>query len=586
MKSHLKLQTLGCLILVLAFIAGSAVAAEDKRPNIVLILTDDQGFGDLGCHGNLKIQTPHLDALARQSVEMKYFYVCPVCSPTRASLMTGRYNYRTGVVDTYLGRSLMHPDEVTLAQLLAAANYRTGIFGKWHLGDNYPMRPMDKGFQETLVLKGGGIGQPSDLPGGSSYFDPVLLHNGKPEKTKGYCSDVFTDAAIRFLEQNRDRPCFVYLPFNAPHAPLQVPDSYYQKYKDLDLGSAEFPAIGYPITGRVDPAETARVYGMVTNIDDNVGRLLAKLDQLHLAEQTLVIFLTDNGPQQPRYNSGLRGRKGSVYDGGSRVPCFVRFPDRFKPGRKIDRIAAHIDLAPTIVDVCGIPPAGKPRFDGRSLLPLLQGEPGPWPDRTLFFQWHRGDEPEMFRAFAARSQRWKLVQALGSGPGRFPAQPKYELFDMAADPFERNDLAGRHPEIVDRLRKDYQTWFRDVSGTRGFAPPRIYLGTPHENPTLLTRQDWRGPQAGWTPKALGYWEVYVAQAGSYEITVHFAASGSGSAHVTLGKLSLHKSIATGAVACSFGPVRLEAGSARLEPWVAFGNEKVGVQYVEVAKKDE
>src|SRR5438552_8436757 len=204
---------------------GKARCAEKTRvANVVILLADDQGYGDLGCHGNPKIQTRHLDKLASQSVELKYFYVSPVCAPTRASLMTGRYNYRTGVVDTFLGRAQMFGDEVTLAEMLRAAGYRTGIFGKWHLGDNFPLRAMDQGFEESLVHRGGGIGQPSDPPGGSSYFDPLLQHNGRLTEEKGYCSDVFTDAALEFIEQQRGGPFFVYLAFNAPHTPLQVPD--------------------------------------------------------------------------------------------------------------------------------------------------------------------------------------------------------------------------------------------------------------------------------------------------------------------------------------------------------------------------
>ena len=310
-------------LLTACFTAGQGRAGEEpRRPNVLLVITDDQGYGDLGLHGNPKIRTPHLDGLARQGIEMEHFHVCPVCSPTRASLLTGRCNYRTGVVDTFLGRSLMHPEEVTLAEMLQGAGYRTGIFGKWHLGDNYPLRAIDQGFQEALVLRGGGIGQPSDPPGGDSYFDPVLQHNGKQEKTRGYCSDVFTDAALGFIERNRDRPFFAYLAFNAPHAPLQVPDSYYQLYKKMNLAPGDFPQVGHPLEGKMDPEQTARIYGMVSNIDDNVGRLLAKLDEWKLADSTLVVFLTDNGPQQPRFNAGLRGLKTSVYDGGIRVPCF------------------------------------------------------------------------------------------------------------------------------------------------------------------------------------------------------------------------------------------------------------------------
>src|SRR5262245_61009641 len=216
----------------LTLLACAAVAgAEPRRPNVLHVSTDDQGHGDLGVHANPKIRTPHLDAFAKQGVRLTHFHVSPVCSPTRASLLTGRYNYRTGVVDTFIGRSLMHSDEMTLAEMLRSAGYRTGIFGKWHLGDNYPLRAIDQGFQEALVLRGGGIAQPSDPPGTSSYFDPVLQHNGKEVKTKGYCSDVFTDAAMKFIAAEQDRPFFCYLAYNAPHGPFQVPDDYLAPYK-------------------------------------------------------------------------------------------------------------------------------------------------------------------------------------------------------------------------------------------------------------------------------------------------------------------------------------------------------------------
>ncbi len=573
-----------CLLAAFLLLPACGRAAEPTRkPNILLVITDDQGYGDLGVHGNPRIKTPNLDRLARQGVELEHFHVCPVCSPTRSSLLTGRYNYRTGVVDTALGRSMMRPDEVTLAQMLQGAGYRTGIFGKWHLGDNYPLRPIDRGFQEALVLKGGGIVQPSDPPGGDSYFDPVLQHNGKSEKARGYCSDVFAAAAAAFIEQNRDRPFFVYLAFNAPHTPLQVPDSYYQPYKKMDLSPGEFPQVGHALAGKPDPDVVARIYGMVTNIDDNVGRLLAKLDELKLAEDTLVVFLTDNGPQQPRYNAGLHGLKTSVYDGGIRVPCFVRWPGRFEAGKKIDRIAAHVDMVPTLLEACGARPPAEVKLDGVSLMPLLRGDKVDWPDRTLFFQWHRGEVPELNRACAARTQRWKLVQPRGTAPGPFTEKPRFELYDMAADPFETKDVAGEHPEVVEQLKRAYEAWFKDV-GARGFAPPRIFLGSKHENPTLLTRQDWRGPRASWDANGLGHWEVEVPEAGDFEIKLIFPAGGAGSVHFGLGKVNLAKEIAKGDTECVLGPVRLEAGAGKLEAWVEREGRTAGVHYVEAKRR--
>ena len=585
MHNRLALSTAALAVTLvfagLLFAGPPAAAAADRRPNVVVIITDDQGYGDLGFHGNPVIQTPHLDALARQSVRLKHFYVSPVCSPTRASLLTGRYNYRTGVVDTYIGRSMMRPAEVTLAEMLGGADYRTGIFGKWHLGDNYPMRPADQGFAESLVHKGGGIAQPADPPGGDSYFDPTLLHNGKAVKTKGYCSDVYTDAAVRFVEESRGRPFFLYLAFNAPHDPLQVPDAYRKRYERADLARQAFPADGQPLPEKLDRDAIGRVYGMVTNIDDNVGRLLGKLDALKLAEDTIVVFLTDNGPAFPRYNGGLRGLKGTVYDGGIRVPCFVRWPAALKAGREVDRIAAHIDLAPTLLDACGVAPPAGVRFDGRSLLPLLRDDAAAdWPDRALFFQWHRGDAPEPFRACAARTQRWKLVQPAGVG-GPLPAEPRFELYDMQADPYERNNLAAQHPDVVRRLKDEYAAWFKDV-GAAGYDPPRIVLGSDRENPTLLTRQDWRGPRAGWGPKNQGHWEVDVAAGGgTYEFTLYVPAGPARTARLRVGELPLEGAIGEGATTCVVGPADLPAGPARLEAWATAGEETAGAHYVEV-----
>ncbi|HPD16950.1 MAG TPA: arylsulfatase [Planctomycetota bacterium] len=554
-------------------VAAAAMAAprvtlgQEKapvKPNVLLIITDDQGYGDLGCHGNDKIKTPHLDKLAAESVEFTQFYVCPVCAPTRASLMTGRYNYRTGAIDTYLGRAMMHSDEVTIAEFLAAAGYRTGIFGKWHLGDNYPLRPMDQGFQEALTHKGGGLCQPSDFPGNPGYFDPILDHNGKPEKTKGYCTDVYTDAALKFIEASKDRPWFCYHATNAPHIPLQVDDQYAEPYRKMGLGE-----------------NTAKVYGMVTNIDENVGRLLAKLKELGLEENTIVIFLGDNGPcgsqrdkgQPFRFNAGLRDQKGTVYDGGIRVPFFLRWPARVKGGRKIETIAAHIDVLPTLLAACGLTPPPDLKLDGLSLLPLLTGDKSPWPDRTLYTQWHRGDEPLLYRSCMARTQRWKLVNGK-------------ELYDMAADPGEKNDVAAKNPEVVARMRKGYEEWFKDVSATRGFDPPRIVLGAPEENPSLLTRQDWRGPRAGWSPESLGHWEVAVARAGKYRIRLLFApVAAEASVQCGIGAARVTAIVPKGAREATLDDMALEPGDARLEAWVQTAEATVGVHYVEVKRLD-
>ncbi|MGI8784349.1 MAG: arylsulfatase [Acidobacteriota bacterium] len=559
---------------------------QSRQPNVIVIITDDQGYGDLGAHGNPKLETPNLDRLAREAVQFQSFYVSPVCSPTRASLMTGRYNYRTGVVDTYLGRSLMHPDETTIAEMLARAGYRTGIFGKWHLGDNYPLRAMDQGFQESLVLNGGGIGQPSDPVGGESYFDPMLRHNGRWVQTLGYVSDVITDAAIAFIRKHQRQPFFTYLAFNAPHTPLQVPADKHAKYKRRNLQVGDFAGPGHPVNENFDSDVTAKIYGMVDNIDDNVGRVLAALDKLRLAERTIVIFMTDNGPQQPRYNAGLPGLKGTVHEGGIRAPLFVRWPGAFPP-RTVDRIAAHIDLTPTLIEACGVSKPANVKFDGKSLLPLLRGEGANWPDRLLFFQWHRGDAPQLQRAFAARSQRYKLIQPQGNGQNNLPPQFGYQLYDMADDPLEQRNVAALQPEIVARMTDQYEAWFRDVTSGRDYADggiARIRVGSPHENPVRLTRQDWRGAQAGWTATSLGHWEVDVGRTGVYEVTLRFAkVNKPGTISFALGERKLQKEVPAGATAATFHQVRLARGVGRLESWVTQDDRRIGMLDVVVKR---
>jgi len=533
-----------------------------RRPNVILILTDDQGYGDVGCHWDRALAkptdpgpavTPYLDRVCAEGVEFTRFYTCPVCTPTRATLLTGRYNQRTRAIDTYIGRAMMDPAEVTLNAMLSPVGYRAGIFGKWHLGDNHPLRPQDHGFDEVLVHRGGGIGQAADPPG-ASYFDPILLHNGVEERRQGYCTDVFTSAAIDFIAENRERPFFAYLATNAPHTPVEVAPELMRPY--LDAGW---------------DAENAGVLAMVTNIDTNVGRLLGALDDMSLSESTLVIFLGDNGPQQDRYRCGLRGLKGSVCEGGIRVPFFIRWPGTLEPGRKVGDPSAHIDLVPTVLELCeAMPPEGV-SLDGRSLVTLLRGEAEELPDRTLFFQWHRGDRPELYRDCAATTRRHKLVN------GR-------ELYDLLDDRGERADIAVEHPEVVGRLRAEYEAWFEDVSATRGYDPPRIYLGTPSEDPVTLTRQDWRGPRAGWADDSLGYWEVDVRSTGPYNVALRFAAArGDSSVAFSLGDVTVAAPVQAGSAQHTFDGLRLERGPGRLEAWVERDGTTVGVHYVDVSR---
>lgn len=575
----------------LAALLPAAASAAD-RPNVLVVITDDQGFGDLGAHGNPVIRTPNLDAFAKQSVWLKNFTVSPVCSPTRSSLLTGLYNYRTGIVDTSTGRSMMRPDVKTLAEYLAGAGYRTGLFGKWHLGDNYPMRPEDRGFQETLWHHGGGLAQPSDPPEldpKSAYFDPVLTRNGKEVKTKGYCTDVFTDAALNFVTADSRKPFFAYIAFNCPHAPYQVPDELAAPYRKLNLTANGFPKTGQPwATKKLNTDDVARAYGMIENVDANFGRLMKALDDRRLADNTLVIFLTDNGPGGVRWNAGLRNRKGTVYEGGIRVPCYVRWPDgldRRGRGQAKDTPLAHIDVTPTVLDACGVKAGAA--FDGTSFLSLLQPGNVVWSDRTLFFQWHRGDAPEKYRAFAARGPRYKLVQSAGVPPGA-KWQPKFELFDLIADPLEEKDLAAEKPEEVARLKKEYEAWFADVT-KKGFAPPRIVIGHEKANPVRLSRQDLRGPTAGWAPENLGYWEVAIERAGRYEVTVrsrsefgaYDAAVEYGSRGVGAGNRLASGGANSPTTRAGTMTLDLDRGDARVTATVKSGDKTVGADYVEL-----
>jgi arylsulfatase A-like enzyme len=582
-----------CAALWAVLLGGVCSASGDeptRRPNVILIMSDDQGYGDFGFLGNPVIQTPHLDAMAARSAQVKHFYVSPVCTPTRACLMTGRYNYRTRAIDTYIGRAMMDPDEVTVAEVLREAGYATGIFGKWHLGDNYPTRPMDQGFEESLVHRGGGISQPSDPPEGhGKYTDPTLFHNGRQKSMKGYCTDIFFNEGMSWAERvSKEQPFFLYIAPNAPHGPVHdVPPDWLEHYRNLKLTGAEFPQVGHPLPEKFDADFVTRVYAMISNIDDNVGRLMAWLGKHELLEDTLVIYMLDNGPQWRRYVAGHRGAKSDVYEGGIRSPLLVHWPKRLAAGTTIDRVAAHIDLMPTILDACGVALPKDVKFDGRSLLPLFERRPTEWPDRTLFIQSHRGDLPLRYHHFAARDQRWKLVNNSGFGGQPIRGEPKFELFDMQSDSLELNDVAAQHPEIVARLKAQYDAWFDDVSSERqdNYAPPRIHLGTARENPTVLTRQDWRGPRAGWTPQSLGHWEVHVAHAGPYDVRLRLgAANGARTAALQVGDKKWQREIAAGAGGATFEGIELPQGPVVLEVRIGPPDPPIGPHQVEVERR--
>jgi arylsulfatase A-like enzyme len=387
---------------------------------------------------------------------------------------------------------------------------------------------------------------------------------------------------------NGGKPFFLYLPTNCPHGPFgDVPPAEYEYYKQQAITPERFPqTAGNPIPRNMEADSQARVYAMIENVDQNVGRLMQWLDDRNLAENTLVIFMTDNGRATPGYNAGLRGNKSTVYEGGIRSPFFACWPAKLQPGIASDRIAAHIDIAPTILEVCGVAKPAVLKQDGRSIWPLLTRQSGQWPDRTLFSQGHRGDEPVQYHNCAARSQKWKLVSATGFGLETLPpGGPKFELFDMESDPYEEHNLADRQPDVLARLKGEYETWFKDVSSTRpdNYAPPRIIVGSPHERTTVLTRQDWRG--AAWGPSDEGHWLIDVVDGGVYDVKLIVApADVERTVHLTVGSLSATATLATKLTEHTFRTQKLPTGPQKLEAWVEGSGRRAGVRFVELTAR--
>lgn len=521
------------LLLILGLTFG--VKAQPKqRPNVILIITDDQGYGDLGFTGNPHVKTPVIDAFAKESVRFNNFYVSPVCAPTRSSLMTGRYSLRTGMRDTYNGGAIMASNEVTIAEMLKQADYSTGAFGKWHLGDNFPSRPSDQGFDESVIHLSGGMGQVGDITtyfkGDRSYFDPVLWHNNERESYDGYCSDIFTDQAINFIAKNKESPFFCYLAFNAPHTPLQVPDSYYQKYKDIDLSSG-FDKDGRPFSemSEKDKEDARKVYAMVNNIDDNLGKLFKKLKDLKLTENTLVIFMTDNGPQQTRYVSGMRGLKGDVYNGGVRVPFYLKYPALVKGNSDVETMTAHLDVLPTLSEICGVQMPKDRIIDGKSLLPLIKGKQVDWADRSLFFYWSRR-YPELYNNMALQKGGYKLV----GNTDYNAAIEDFELYHLNKDPYEQSNMIKENQELALGLKKELDNIYNELINSENLInPPRIMVGTPKENPVILNRNDAGGERGIWNQEEVyGQWDVDIEE-GYYDITYKFVKPVMGNGRMVL-----------------------------------------------------
>ncbi|MGL1891269.1 MAG: arylsulfatase [Spirochaetaceae bacterium] len=480
------------------------------KPNVILVLTDDQGYGDLGCHGSPWMITPNLDEFYSNSVRFTDFHVSPLCTPTRGALLTGRRPLVNGAWGVFSGRSLLHKDEVTMADIFSDNGYRTGLFGKWHLGDNYPYRPQDRGFQHVVAHKGGGVGQTPDF-WGNNYFDDTYFKDGKPVEYEGYCTDVWFDEALKFItntkEESKDKPFLAVITTNAPHVPYLVDKKYEEPYLDNDN-------IPYP-----------PFCGMITNIDENFGRLCCELKSQGIEDNTIVIFMTDNGSSggilldenkfvKKGFNAGMRGRKGNNYDGGHRVPFFIRWPKgQISGGKDIDELTCHIDLLPTLVDFCELDVNHTKGFDGRSLKALLNNEITEFPDdrvEILHIGTHFNKSPEKW-SNTVMTSKWRLVNG-------------DELYDIKNDPEQRNNIASLHLEVVQKLRDHHGQWWNSVSpGLEEYA--RIPLGNDFENPVKLDAFDVMGDAAVHqidivkANRSSGKWAVEVEKAGNYNISL-------------------------------------------------------------------
>jgi len=501
MKKHL-------LLLPILLIAQFLMAGE--KPNIVLIITDDQGYGDLGCTGNPIIKTPNIDKLANESVWLSDYHVAPTCSPTRAALQTGHWTNRTGVWHTIMGRSMLRDNEVTIGTMLKDAGYETGMFGKWHLGDNYPYRPEDRGYTEVYRHGGGGVGQTPDV-WDNSYFDGGYFHNSKIVPAKGFCTDVFFEQAHKFMKQctKEKKPFFAYISTNAPHGPLHCPQKYLDMYKDQSLGLASF-------------------FGMITNIDDNVGQTRKFLKELGVHDNTIFIFTTDNGTAGGAriFNAGMRGQKGSEYDGGHRVPFFLHWPAAKMNKKHVVPTVCHaVDVAPTLLDMIGAQSPCDVKFDGVSLKPLMtRGTKVQWPERFLVTDSQRVKDPIMWRKSSVMSQQYRLVN--GS-----------QLYDIQKDPGQKDDIAKKNPKQVAKMRAFYEKWWAELEPT--FAQTtELHVGHPDHPEVSLTSHDWiQGALTPWNqghirrgtagskkgkPRKIdhdGHWALKVLEEGNYQIAV-------------------------------------------------------------------
>jgi arylsulfatase A-like enzyme len=469
-----------------------------SKPNVILILSDDQGWGDLSINGNTMLQTPNIDKLAKAGQRFSNFYVSPLCAPTRASLLTGRYHLKTGVVSVSKGLETMDTDETTLAELFKANGYKTGIFGKWHNGQHYPNRPTDQGFDEFLGFMAGHL---------SNYFDADLTRNENTRPTKGYITDVLTDAAIKYIDQNKQEPFLCYIPYNAPHSPHQVPEEYFTKYKSKGIDN-----------------ELASIYGMVDNMDHNIGRIMDYLQKSKLLDNTIVIFLTDNGPNGKRYNGDMKGQKGSVNEGGVRVPFFITWKNKIPANSLVQRPAAHIDIYPTLAELCGLKPVqGKP-LDGLSLAADMKNTNNALPKaRNIYTHVNFMEIPAKPSPGGFRNNRYRFVLENG----------RPQLYDLQNDPQQKTDIASQNIELVSKYESDYKLWFEnqttDLSYDRSIMLTEKGAFLPTYEAMLsegLKFKEGHGWAHDWlailnTSSDSLYWEIDCQKPGKYTVEMEY-----------------------------------------------------------------